>query len=215
MQEPQSLLSAATRRRGKLILILGLVSATAVIFFFIVYALPWKLKYENTMQILGLLSILLGLSGISALFGGSVSLLDPKKRKARSIIIGMILGAIGAIFSFLTFERGLLRSIEAVYPDSPQTIDYDLNDLGNVALQYRFHSKGTTGGRGSYIGFRLPEKLAKRQSGNYVATVISADTILYEAKWAFDTTQTIKTKIDAKGWPVPGSRSRVPYFRKK
>lgn len=77
-------------------------------------------------------------------------------------------------------------------------VEHEIDVLTAGAFQYRILPKSAGGGGGSYLGYTIPEKLARTDEADYT-TQISADTVSYVAVSAYCATDRIKVKLDPRG----------------
>jgi len=80
--------------------------------------------------------------------------------------------------------------------------------IGTDAFTYRVRPKDLGGGTGSYVGYVIPERLARAENGEYTATV-SADSISIKGESATCATNTITATVNrsgqAYGWRYEGN----------
>jgi hypothetical protein len=77
-------------------------------------------------------------------------------------------------------------------------VQNELNHLTADAFQYRIVPKSAGGGEGSYIGYSIPEKLARTDNAEFAA-VVEADRVVLTAESAFCSTDSIALSMDAHG----------------
>jgi hypothetical protein len=65
--------------------------------------------------------------------------------------------------------------------DNKDAIINDLNNLAAFSFQYRIRPKEMGGGAGSYLGFKIAEKLKKNENAEFEAEVIDKDHIRFKA----------------------------------
>jgi len=77
-------------------------------------------------------------------------------------------------------------------------VQHEIDVLTASAFQYRILPKAEGGGGGSYLGYGIPDTLARTEIAEYTAQV-SADTVSYVAESAFCETDRMTVKLDPNG----------------
>ena len=209
MQDPQSPPPPTERGRGKLIMVLGLLSTSGIIFFVILISMGYAPDTGYTIWKLDFLFAFP--SGILALLVGYRKLKRIRSDNSPSSLITLAktcyyLGIFGTLFSVLSFFVAPLTFLDEQGPISNK--DAMINDLNNIfanAYQYRIRPNKMRSGGGTYTGYALPAGLTKNENGTYSVTVINADTVKFTARSVQDSTRTIEVKIDSTGRPVADS----------
>jgi|GEM_PF-2256629 hypothetical protein len=87
-------------------------------------------------------------------------------------------------------------------------VQHEIDVLTASAFQYRILPKAEGGGGGSYLGYGIPDTLARTDVAEYTAQV-SADTVSYVAESAFCETDRMTVKLDPNGktpvWLMQGN----------
>ena len=77
-------------------------------------------------------------------------------------------------------------------------VQNDINHVVADAFQYRILPKNAGGGDGSYVGYAIPENLARTDNAEFSATP-SSDKVMLAAESAFCATDSITLTLDARG----------------
>lgn len=77
-------------------------------------------------------------------------------------------------------------------------VQNDINHVVADAFQYRIMPKNAGGGDGSYVGYAIPEKLARTDNAEFSAKP-SSDKVMLAAESAFCATDSITLSVDARG----------------
>ncbi|MCX6143367.1 MAG: hypothetical protein NTZ35_09115 [Ignavibacteriales bacterium] len=118
----------------------------------------------------------------------------------------------GVVVFFVVVTIGPLTAIQMTQSasrcesDAARLLRYEttteLNFILDNILQYRLLPKEVGGGNGSYIGYVIPENLARTDKAEYTATV-KADKVIVKAESANCATNTITATLDAHGSARP------------
>jgi hypothetical protein len=118
----------------------------------------------------------------------------------------------GVVVFFVVLTIGPLTAIQMTQSasqcesDAARLLRYEttteLNFILDDVLQYRILPKELGGGNGSYLGYVMPEKLARTEKAEYTATV-NTDKVIVKAVSANCATNTITTTLDASGLSRP------------
>jgi len=189
--------------KGKLVLVLGLISVLGFPVSFSMFFLLSSLFSHQVLAMFFLLLFPLGfLLGIMATIMGYRELNRIKKgitesSKKKNAITGMVLGVCG--WTILPLSAIVLLSMFSGVSISSNK-DAMINDLNNIAAhayQYRLRPASMGGGEGSYRGYAIPAKMSQNENGIYTAHVLHADTLKFIAKSILDSSKTIEMKIDS------------------
>ncbi len=77
-------------------------------------------------------------------------------------------------------------------------VQHDINVVTADAFQYRILPKTAGGGKGSFLGYSIPEKLARTDNAEIAATV-QADSVMLTAESAYCATDIITLSMDKNG----------------
>ncbi|MDP2885507.1 MAG: thioredoxin family protein [Ignavibacteria bacterium] len=91
--------------------------------------------------------------------------------------------------------------------DNKDAIINDLNNLAAFSFQYRIRPKEMGGGVGSYLGFKIAEKLKQNENATYEAEVIDKDHVRFKAtsaKGFGSVTETIDESGRMGNWTYSG-----------
>lgn len=84
----------------------------------------------------------------------------------------------------------------------------DLNNLAALAYQYRIRPKTMGGGQGSYLGFKIPEKMSTNSNASYEVLAAMDSLVQYKAT-SVNGFGTVEASIDAngrlRGWEYTGA----------
>lgn len=114
----------------------------------------------------------------------------------------------GVVVSFIVVTIGPLTAVQVTQSasrcesDAARLLRYEttteLNFILDDILQYRILPKEVGGGNGSYLGYVIPENLARTDKAEYTATV-KANQVTVKAESANCATNTITAILDAQG----------------
>jgi len=202
--------------KGKLVLVLGLLSVLGLVLFSIWFIISKPFGQEESFlsRFFGLavvisspftfvFAIIATVMGYRELNRIDKGITDPAKRK--SAAAGMRLGVVGSMLLPIGFAVTLSRYSEAGISKVRDSIIVELSDLSLSAYQHRIRPALEGGGDGAYTGYRMPAELSITDWGIYTALVLHTDTIQFTAKWLMDSTSTLTVKIGPDGRPIANS----------
>ena len=107
------------------------------------------------------------------------------------IILGVIIVGIAIAVGLSLFSAQSIQS-------NKDAIINDLNNIAAQAYQYRIRPSSMAGGNGSYLGFKIPLKMASNANAVYTCTPTSDD-VTFNATSAQNPANTVACSIDTDG----------------
>jgi hypothetical protein len=117
------------------------------------------------------------------------------------VVVGFVVVTIGPLTAIQ-----MTRAVSQCESEAARLLRYEttteLNFILDDVLQYRLLPKEVGGGNGSYLGYVIPEELARTEKAEYTATV-NADKVIVKAESANCATNTMTATLDARGLTRP------------
>ncbi len=107
------------------------------------------------------------------------------------IILGVIIVGIAIAVGLSLFSAQSIQS-------NKDAIINDLNNIAAQAYQFRIRPSSMAGGNGSYVGFKIPTKMASNANAVYTASPTS-DQVGFSATSASTTSNMVYCSIDTDG----------------
>ena len=99
------------------------------------------------------------------------------------------------------------------YIYSKDAIINDLNNLAAYAYQYRIRPSSMGGGQGSFIGFKIPQKMLKNENASYETVIVEANLVRYRGT-SVKGFGTVESSINQDGrlldWKYSGDFTKPP-----